>query len=171
MIYLDAAATTPTRREVLEAMWPYLTGDFGNASSRHSLGKRAAEALADSRARVAASLDCRASEIIFTSGGTEADNLALKGVALANPRGRHIVTSPIEHEAVLASCDYLERHHGFEITQLPVSRFGLIDPSVLAAALRDGDAVLVKGSHGSRMRDVVSALTASPAAATAADAA
>ena len=142
MIYLDAAATTPTRREVLEAIWPYLTGDFGNASSQHSLGKRAAEALGDARARVAALLGCRASEIIFTSGGTEADNLALKGVALANPRGRHIVTSPIEHEAVLASCDYLERHHGFEITRLPVSWFGFVEPSVLAAALRD-DTTLV----------------------------
>ena len=142
MIYLDAAATTPTRREVLEAMWPYLTGDFGNPSSQHSLGKRAAEALAGARARVAALLGCRTSEVIFTSGGTEADNLALKGIALANPRGRHILTSPIEHEAVLASCDYLERHHGFEITHLPVSRFGLIEPSALAAALRD-DTTLV----------------------------
>ncbi len=142
MIYLDAAATTPTRREVLEAMWPYLTGDFGNASSQHSLGKRAAEALTDARARVAALLGCRASEIIFTSGGTEADNLALKGIALANPRGRHIVTSPIEHEAVLASCDYLERHHGFQIARLPVSRLGIVEPSVLAAALRE-DTTLV----------------------------
>ena len=142
MIYLDAAATTPVRREVLEAMWPYLTGEFGNASSQHSLGKRAAEALTEARARVAALLGCRASEIIFTSGGTEADNLALKGIALANPRGRHIVTSRIEHEAVLASCDYLERLHGFEITRLPVSRFGTVEPSVLAAALRE-DTTLV----------------------------
>ncbi len=142
MIYLDAAATTPVRRQVLEAMWPYFTGEFGNASSQHSLGTRAAEALTDARARVAALLGCRASEIIFTSGGTEADNLALKGIALANPRGRHIVTSPIEHEAVLASCDYLERHHGFEITRLPVSRSGIVEPSVLALALRD-DTTLV----------------------------
>ena len=142
MIYLDAAATTPVRREVLEAMWPWLTGEFGNASSQHALGKRAADTLADARARVAALLGCRASEIIFTSGGTEADNLALKGIALANPRGRHIITSPIEHEAVLASCDYLQRHHGFEITHLPVSRFGLVEPSALAAALRD-DTTLV----------------------------
>ncbi len=142
MIYLDAAATTPVRREVLEAMWPWLTGEFGNASSQHALGKRAAEALTEARAHVAALLGCRASEIIFTSGGTEADNLALKGIALANPRGRHIVTSPIEHEAVLASCDYLERHHGFEITYLPVSRFGLVETAVLAAALRE-DTTLV----------------------------
>ena len=142
MIYLDAAATTPVRREVLEAMWPYLAGEFGNASSQHSLGKRAADVLADARRRVAALLGCRASEIIFTSGGTEADNLALKGVALANPRGRHIITSPIEHEAVLASCDYLERHHGFEITRVPVSRFGTVELPVLESVLRD-DTTLV----------------------------
>ena len=85
MIYLDAAATTPVRREVLEAMWPYLTGEFGNPSSHHSLGEQAARALKQARTTVAEILDCRASEIIFTSGGTEADNLAVKGIALANP--------------------------------------------------------------------------------------
>ena len=136
MIYLDAAATTPVRREVLEAMWPWLTGEFGNASSQHALGKQAAQALAQARARVAAVLGCRAGEITFTSGGTEADNLAIKGIALASPRGRHIVTSPIEHEAVLASCDYLRRHHGFEVTLVPVDRFGSIDPDQFAQALR-----------------------------------
>ncbi len=113
MIYLDAAATTPVRREVIEAMWPYLTGEFGNPSSHHSLGEQAADALGKARASVAASLGCRASEVLFTSGGTEADNLAIKGIALATPRGRHLVTTTIEHEAVLASCEYLERHHGF----------------------------------------------------------
>ena len=137
MIYLDAAATTPVRREVLEAMWPYLTGEFGNASSQHSMGKRAAEAVADARARVAACLGCRLSEVIFTSGGTEADNLAIKGVALATPRGRHVVTTPIEHEAVLASCDYLARHHGFEVTQVPVDRQGVVDVEAFRAALRE----------------------------------
>lgn len=127
MIYLDAAATTPVRREVLEAMWPYLTGEFGNPSSHHSLGEQAAEALAKARARVAASLGCRASEVLFTSGGTEADNLAIKGIALATPRGRHIVTTGIEHEAVLASCEYLERHHGFRVSRIGVDRFGKVD--------------------------------------------
>jgi cysteine desulfurase len=136
MIYLDAAATTSVRREVLEAMWPYLTGEFGNPSSHHELGKRAANALADARSRVAAVLGCRASEIIFTSGGTEADNLAIKGIALAAPRGRHVVISAIEHEAVLASCDYLRRHHGFEISILPVDRFGLISPDTFQQSLR-----------------------------------
>ncbi len=137
MIYLDAAATAPVRREVLEAMWPYLTGEFGNPSSSHGLGGRAAQALKAARAKVAECLGCRAGEIVFTSGGTEADNLAIKGVALAAPRGRHIVTSTIEHEAVLQSCDYLRRLHGFEITHLPVDRFGLVHVDAFAAALRD----------------------------------
>ena len=136
MIYLDAAATTPVRREALEAMWPYLTGAFGNPSSHHSLGEQAARALADARARVAASLGCRPGEIIFTSGGTEADNLALKGIALAAPRGRHIVTTAIEHEAVLASCDFLQRQHGFEITFVPVDAQARVSPDDFARALR-----------------------------------
>ena len=136
MIYLDAAATTPVRREVLDAMWPYLTGEFGNPSSHHTLGEQAAKALADARSRVAGILGCRASEVIFTSGGTEADNLAIKGIALAAPRGRHIVTSAIEHEAVLESCDYLRRQHGFEITIVPVDADGLVTVKVFEQALR-----------------------------------
>lgn len=136
MIYLDSAATTPVRREVLEAMWPYLTGEFGNASSHHSLGEAAARALMDARASVARIFGCRTSEVVFTSGGTEADNLAIKGIALASPRGRHIVTSPIEHEAVLASCDYLRRQHGFEITYLPVDRFGMVSAEAAKRAIR-----------------------------------
>lgn len=136
MIYLDSAATTATRREVLEAMWPYLTGDFGNPSSHHQLGESASAALTDARAEVARWLGCRPAEVIFTSGGTEADNLAVKGIALATPRGRHVVTSAIEHEAVLESCDYLARHHGFEVTVLPVDSGGLVDARALAAALR-----------------------------------
>ena len=136
MIYLDAAATTAVRREVLEAMWPYLTGEFGNPSSHHGLGKAAADALAAARASVAKDLGCRASEVIFTGGGTEADNLAIKGITLARPRGKHVVTTAIEHEAVLESCDYLRRIHGFEITVLPVDRFGMVDPEQAVAALR-----------------------------------
>ena len=137
MIYLDSAATTPVRREVLDAMWPYLTAEFGNPSSSHALGHRAAEALKQARATIAAILNCRTSEITFTSGGTEADNLAIKGIALAAPRGRHIVTTGIEHEAVLASCDYLQRHHNFEITHVPVDRFGTVSPLAFADALRE----------------------------------
>ena len=142
MIYLDFAATTPIRREVMEAMWPYLTAEFGNPSSSHSAGERAARALKQARADVAEALGCRAGEVIFTGGGTEGDNLAVKGIALgavtsATLRGRHIVTTPIEHEAVLESCDYLRRLHGFEITYVPVDRFGMVDPGEFAASLRD----------------------------------
>jgi cysteine desulfurase len=137
MIYLDAAATAPVRREVLDAMWPYLTGEFGNPSSSHALGHRAADALKQARAVVAAIVGCRTSEIVFTSGGTEADNLAIKGIALAAPRGRQIVTTLIEHEAVLESCEYLRRQHGFEITYVPVDRFGMVEAQAFADALRD----------------------------------
>ena len=137
MMYLDASATTPVRRDVLEAMWPYLTGEFANPSSQHAPGKRAAAALADARSLVAHLLGTRSSEIIFTSGGTEANNLAIKGIALANPRGRHIVTSAIEHEAVFGPCDFLERHHGFSITKVPVDATGLVHREAFANALRD----------------------------------
>ncbi len=126
MIYLDAAATTQVKREVLEAMWPFLTGEFGNASSHHTLGESAARTLTDARQTVAGVLGCRTSEVTFTSGGTEADNLAIKGIALASPRGRHVITTAIEHEAVLESCEYLRRQHGFEITYLPVDGFGRV---------------------------------------------
>lgn len=136
MIYLDAAATTPVRREALEAMWPYLTQSFGNPSSRHSLGDQASRALKQARERTAAVLGCRPNEVIYTSGGTEADNLALKGIALATPRGRRILTTPIEHEAVLATCAYLARHHGFSIDFLPVDRTGCVDPEALLHDLR-----------------------------------
>ncbi len=145
-MYLDNAATAPVRREVLEAMWPYVTADFGNPSSHHEVGEAAARGLADARETIAAALDCRAAEIVFTSGGTEANNLAVKGIALAAPRGRHIVTTAIEHEAVLASCDYLRRHHGFEIALVPLGDGGLVDPHALAAALRP-DTTLVSIMH------------------------
>jgi cysteine desulfurase len=134
--YLDQAATAPVRREVLEAMWPYLTGEFGNPSSHHEVGERAASALALARSRVAAVLGCRASEITFTGGGTEANNLAIKGIALASPRGRHIVISTIEHPSVLESCRYLERFHGFTIDQLEVDADGLVDPRRFERMLR-----------------------------------
>ncbi len=133
MIYLDSAATTAVRREVLEAMWPYLTADFGNPSSHHTLGERAASALEEARATVAGFVGARTTEIVFTAGGTEADNLAVKGISLANPRSRHIVTTPIEHSAVLESCDYLRRHHAFRIDYVPVDRVGLVNLDALAA--------------------------------------
>lgn len=136
MIYLDNAATTPVRREALEALWPHLTGSFGNPSSHHQVGEAAAAALLEARRSVARSLGCRPGEVVFTSGGTESDNLAIKGIALGAPRGRHVVTTAIEHEAVLESCDYLRRLHGFEVTLLPVDAAGRVDPAGLARALR-----------------------------------
>lgn len=146
--YLDNAATTPVRREVLEAMTPYLTTHFGNPSSHHTIGEQAAHALADARNRVAAVLGMRATDVIFTSGATEANNLAIKGVAIAAQQrcgARHVVTTPIEHESVLASIDYLTRIHGFEATLVPVDTTGLVDPDAVAAAIRDDTAIVSVG--------------------------
>ncbi|TXK17811.1 cysteine desulfurase family protein [Homoserinibacter sp. GY 40078] len=148
MLYLDTAATTPVRREAIEAMWPYLTGDFGNPSSTHELGRRAAHAVQAARETVAHQVGARASEVVFTSGGTEADNLAVKGIALAEPRGRHVVTSAIEHEAVHESVDHLRRLHGFDVSILPVDADGLIDPVDLAQSLRP-ETTLVSIQHAS----------------------
>jgi cysteine desulfurase len=136
VIFLDHAATTPVRREALEAMWPFLTGAFGNPSSRHGLGDEAARALAAARADVASVLGCRPGDVVFTSGGTEADNLAVKGIALGRPRGRHVVVSPIEHEAVLESAEHLARVHGFEVTEVEVDPDGLVHPEALTRVIR-----------------------------------
>ncbi|MEZ5111310.1 MAG: cysteine desulfurase family protein [Microbacteriaceae bacterium] len=147
-MYLDNAATTPVRREALEAMWPFLTGEFGNPSSHHEVGERAAAALAAARSQVARVLGMRASDVIFTSGGTEADNLAIKGITLGAvlQRGkRHLVTTPIEHEAILESAAFLTRVHGVEVTSLPVDRTGLVDLDAAAAALRDDTALVSIG--------------------------
>ena len=146
MIFLDAAATTPVRREVLEAMWPYLTGEFGNPSSHHSLGDAAATALAGARAATAKALGCRPGEIVFTSGGTEADNLAIKGIALArraaDPRLDRVAISAVEHPAVEESARYLERVHGFAVDVIPVDRFGQVTEEALAAVLGPGTALV-----------------------------
>jgi cysteine desulfurase len=142
VIFLDHAATTPVRREALEAMWPFLTGSFGNPSSRHGLGDEAARALAAARAEVASVIGCRPGDVVFTSGGTEADNLAIKGIALARPRGRHVVVSPIEHEAVLESAAHLARVHGFEVTEVETDGHGLVHPEALARVIRS-DTTLV----------------------------
>jgi cysteine desulfurase len=136
VIFLDHAATSPVRREALEAMWPYLTGAFGNPSSRHRLGDEAARALAWARDEVAAVTGARPGDVVFTSGGTEADNLAIKGIALATPRGRHVVVSPVEHEAVLESVAHLQRVHGFEVSFAPVDGDGVVHPDALERVLR-----------------------------------
>ncbi|UOE45647.1 cysteine desulfurase family protein [Agromyces larvae] len=140
VVFLDHAATTPVRREALEAMWPYLAGSFdgafGNPSSRHRLGDEAARALAWARERVAAVAGVRPGDVVFTSGGTEADNLAVKGLALASPRGRHVVVSPIEHEAVLEAADALARLHGFEVSFVEVDERGRVTPEALRRVVR-----------------------------------
>ncbi len=144
-IYMDNAATTALSPAVLEAMLPYLNGTFGNASSIHAEGRAAHEGLEQARREVATVLGCRAKEVVFTSGGTESDNLALKGVAMRyrseHERGGHIITSQIEHHAVLHSAEYLSRW-GFDVTYLPVDHAGLIDPAAIEQAIRP-DTVLV----------------------------
>ncbi len=136
-IYLDHAATTPLRREALDAMLPYLTEHWGNPSSIYASGRRARQGLDEARERIAATLDAKPREIVFTSGGSEAVNLAIKGVAwAASARGRHIVTSSIEHKAGLYACQLLERS-GFEVTYLPVDRYGRVDPADVAAAVTE----------------------------------
>ena len=147
MADLDAAATTPLHPEALRAMWPFLTEESGNPSSVHQAGHRARSAVEDARRRVAAGLGARPADVVFTAGGTEAANLAIRGLALANPRGRHLVTVPTEHPAVLETIAALGRLHGFEITVLPVSDTGLVDPAAVADALRP-DSTLVSVALG-----------------------
>jgi len=134
-IYLDHAATTPVDDEVFKAMRPYFSEKFGNASTLYNLGGEAKEALNKSRKIIARTINARANEIIFTSGGTESDNLALKGIAFANKeKGNHIITSKIEHKAILNSCKWLEKQ-GFKITYLDVDKNGLINPKDVEKAI------------------------------------
>ena len=139
-IYLDHNATTPIHPQVLEAMLPFMTDQFGNGSSIHTYGREARSAIDDAREQVAALINVKSpSEIVFTGTGTEADNYAIKGIAeLQHNRsaGNHIITSSIEHHAVLHTCHFLEKH-GFEITYLPVDRYGLIQLDDLRNAIRD----------------------------------
>jgi cysteine desulfurase len=145
-IYLDHNATTPVHPEVLEAMLPYYKDKFGNASSIHSFGRETKVALEESREKVAKFINASPSEIYFTSGGTESDNLAVKGTAFANrKKGKHIITSKIEHHAVLESCKFLEKEE-FEVTYLPVDKYGLVDPDELKKAIRK-DTILVSIMH------------------------
>jgi cysteine desulfurase len=142
-IYFDYNATTPLDPTVREAMLPFLDGIFGNPSSVHHVGRRARSLLDDARDRAAGVLHCKPSEIVFTSGGTESNNLAIFGTArLLKPKGRHIITSVIEHHAVLHCVQYLAKKEGFEATYLPVSRDGLVSPEDLAKAIRP-DTILV----------------------------
>jgi cysteine desulfurase len=138
-IYLDNAATTQTAPEVLEAMKPYFVENFGNASSVHSFGRDTRNAVDEARSQVASLIGVDDPvEIIFTSGGTEADNLAIKGIAMENrDQGKHIITSSIEHHAVLHPCEYLEDYHDFKITYLPVDENGMVNPIDVTEAITD----------------------------------
>ncbi len=136
-VYLDHAATTPLRPEVLEAMLPFLGGTFGNPSSIHAYGRVAREALDDAHERLARSIGGEAREIVFTSGGTEASNLALKGAAWAGKaRGHRIVTTQVEHHAIGHTLDHLQKF-GFEVVEVPVDRYGRVDPADVEAAITD----------------------------------
>jgi len=147
-IYLDHAATTPTHPEVVKAMLPFFTDAFGNPSSIYSYGQEAKGAIEEARTKVAELIGARSEEIVFTSGGTEADNSALKGIAFANEhKGNHIITTPIEHHAVLEVCKFLESS-GFKITCVPVDKYGLIDPDDVRKAITD-KTILVSVMHAS----------------------
>ena len=137
IIYMDHAGTTPLDPRVLEAMMPYFSEQFGNPSSIHTIGQEAKRALDDAREKVSSILGCRMSEVVFTGGGTESDNAALKGaVAALQETGNHIITSSAEHHAVLHTCQYLE-NMGFEVTYLPVDSSGLVDPDDVARSITE----------------------------------
>ncbi len=136
-IYLDNAATTPMDPEVLKAMLPFLSDAFGNPSSIHSFGQETRAAVEEARDKIASLISARSEEIVFTGGGTEADNFAIKGAAFANEgKGDHIITTSIEHHAVMESCKFLEKR-GFRITYLPVDIDGLVDPQDVKKAITD----------------------------------
>src|SRR3989338_3918797 len=136
-VYLDYAATTPCDPEVLKAMEPYFFEKFGNASSIHSFGQEAKKGIEESREMLASFLGADPSEVVFTSGGTESDNFALKGVASAlEKKGNHIITSAIEHHAVSEQCKFLEKK-GFVVTYIPVDKFGLISADDVKKAITD----------------------------------
>ena len=144
MLYLDNAATTPVRAEVLAAMAPFLSRSFGNPSSHHTVGEQAAAALESARERVARVLGMRTSDVVFTSGGTEANNLAVKGIVLASGRS-HVITTPIEHESILQSVAYLQRRHSAQVTYIPIDAYGRVSGDAVAAALREDTALVTLG--------------------------
>ena len=146
-IYLDHASTTPTDPEVVEAMLPWFSEEFGNPSTVYSLGLTAAEAVQEARESIAGMIGAEADEIYFTSGGTESDNWAITGAADAlQKKGRHLITSTIEHHAILETVEYLEKR-GCEVTRVPVDSGGLVDPEDVRKAIRP-DTILVSIMHG-----------------------
>jgi cysteine desulfurase len=145
-VYMDHSATTPVDRQVFDAMIPYYNDRYGNASSVYSLGQVSRRAVEESREKIAALFKAQPQEIIFTSGGTEADNYALIGYMTAHEKkGRHLITSSIEHHAVLETCAYLQKQ-GFEVTYLPVDEYGTVQPETLKQALRP-DTIMVSIMH------------------------
>jgi cysteine desulfurase len=144
-IYLDYAATTPVDERVLETMLPYFSQVFGNSSSVHAYGQQAEAALEEARLSVANGLNCRPEEVVFTSCGSESDNLALRGTAFAR-RGMinadHLLISPVEHHAVTKTAQQLARLHGFEVEYLPVNEAGMVDPAAVAERLRPSTALV-----------------------------
>ena len=145
-IYFDHAATTPVHPKVVEAMLPYLRAQFGNPLSLHSFGEGPREAVEEARAKVADLIGAKANEIYFTASGSEANNMAMKGIALMNrEKGQHMVVSAIEHQSVLNATQTLEKL-GFEVTRVPVDQYGLVDPDDVVAAIRD-DTTLVSVMH------------------------
>ncbi len=136
-IYLDYAATTPTHPDVLTAMLPYFSEKFGNPSSIYALGQESKTAVEKARQSLAKLINCRPEEIVFTSGGTEANNFALNGIAYANSnKGKHIITTKIEHHAIIEPCEFLEKH-GFTTTYLSVDENGMVDPEEVRKAITD----------------------------------
>jgi cysteine desulfurase len=137
IIYMDHSATTPAKKEVVDAMIPYFTTHFGNPSSIYGIARESKKAIDTARAQVANVIGAEPDEIYFTSGGSESDNWAIKGVAFANrKRGNHIITTSIEHHAVMHTCQFLKKE-GFDVTYLPVDTYGLVDPAVLEKAITD----------------------------------
>lgn len=158
MVYLDYNSTTPLAPEARTAMLPFLGEEFGNPSSIHMAGRRSRAVIDEARDRVAAILGVRSHEIVFTSGGTEACNLAVLGLARAHlSRGKHIITSAIEHHAVLHAFEYLQHFEGFEVTLLPVDRSGRVDPDFLSRAIRP-DTTLVSIMHANNETGVIQPL-------------
>lgn len=142
-VYLDHNATTPLRKEVLDAMMPYLTDEYGNASSVHSKGQAGHKAVESSREIIGNAIGTEPVDIVFTSGGTESDNFAIKGICMANlDKGRHVITTKIEHLAVLEPCKFIEEELGFDVTYLPVDKYGVLDLNKLKDSIRK-DTILI----------------------------
>jgi cysteine desulfurase len=158
-IYLDYNATTPVDPRVVEAMLPYLREHFGNPSSSHAYGLQARAAVEHAREQVAALLECNPDEVIFTGSGSEANNLAIKGIAEANhDRGNHIITTQVEHPAILEPCRYLEQR-GFQVTYLPVDQYGMVDPNDVARSITP-HTILITVMHANNEVGTLQSITA-----------